>query len=65
MKIQELVEQEINVAALADEILKQGMQVTEIVKQLIDPESYKKGSLVFLVVSRLSLIMSPMIIRSS
>jgi len=37
MNISELTEQEINIAALADEILKQGMQVTEIVKQLLDP----------------------------
>lgn len=38
MKIQELLEQETNIPALADEIIKQGLQITEIVKQLIDPE---------------------------
>jgi hypothetical protein len=37
MKINELTEQEINIDALADEIVKAGMQVSEIVKQLIKP----------------------------
>lgn len=37
MKFNELAEQEIDLNALADEIVKAGMQVSEIVKQLIDP----------------------------
>ncbi len=37
MKFNELSEQEINIDALADEIVKQGMQVAELVKQLIAP----------------------------
>ncbi len=39
MKINELTEQEINLDALADEIVKAGMQVSEIVKQLIEPDN--------------------------
>lgn len=38
MKFTELTEQEIDVNALANEILKAGMQVTELVKQLIKPD---------------------------
>jgi len=38
MKINELSEQEIDIESLADEIVKAGMQVSEIVKKLIDPE---------------------------
>jgi len=38
MKINELSEQEIDVNALADEIVKQGMQVYEMVKKLIKPK---------------------------
>lgn len=37
MKVNELFEQEIDINALADEIVKAGMQVSEIVKQLIAP----------------------------
>jgi hypothetical protein len=37
MKVNELFEQEIDINALADEIVKAGMQVAEIVKQLIAP----------------------------
>lgn len=38
MKVNELFEQEIDINALADEIVKAGMQVSEIVKQLIAPD---------------------------
>lgn len=39
MNINELVEQqEINIEQLADEIMKAGFQVSEIVKQLIEPD---------------------------
>lgn len=37
MKVNELFEQEIDINALADEIVKAGMQVSEIIKQLIAP----------------------------
>lgn len=39
MKFNELSEQEIDVNALADEIVKQGMQVYEMVKKLIKPKA--------------------------
>ena len=39
MKFQELTEQEIDINALADEIVKGGMQVYEIVKKLIEPKN--------------------------
>ena len=39
MKFNELTEQEIDINALADEIVKAGMQVSEIVKQLIEPKN--------------------------
>jgi hypothetical protein len=38
MKIQELTEQEIDINALADEIVKGGMQVYQIVQKLIEPK---------------------------
>ena len=38
MRINELNEQEIDLDALADEIVKQGMQVYEMVKKLIEPK---------------------------
>lgn len=37
MRINDLSEQEIDINALADEIVKQGMQVYEMVKKLIKP----------------------------
>ena len=37
MRINELNEQEIDLNVLADEIVKQGMQVYEMVKKLIEP----------------------------
>lgn len=38
MRIDELTEQEIDLNALADEIVKQGMQVYEMIKKLIKPK---------------------------
>ncbi len=39
MKIQDLKEEEIDINALADEIVQQGMQVYEMVKKLIKPKA--------------------------
>jgi len=38
MKIQELTEQEIDINALSDEIVKAGMQIYQIVQKLIEPK---------------------------